>query len=152
MIEANGTVSGREGRRDFADLGWRHFDECHGYRFVTAGVVPDPKPARHGTQSLMEADHPLHGLAGTVDDDIGSADTAHLICADQEQVAENKRGVGDVDVRALADGFLQAVGQVSDRARHALARNGQHRPDPLLVGDDVDILGLQPAEDGRLGG
>ena len=100
----------------------------------------------------MEPDHPVYRLAVTVDDDIGSTDITFSICADQEQVAEHKRGVGDVDVRALADRLFQTVSQVPDGARHALARDRQNRPDPLFVGDDVNILGLQPAEDGRLGG
>jgi hypothetical protein len=51
-----------------------------------------------------------------------------------------------VQVGALADGLLHAIGEIAERAAHALARDRQHRADAVLRYDDVDALRLEPAE------
>ena len=51
-------------------------------------------------------------------------------------------------IRAIADGLLHPVSEVTEGTNSALARNGHDRTKPVLGDDDVYVLGLQAAKNG----
>ena len=57
--------------------------------------------------------------------------------------------VGDVQVRALANRLLHAVGEIPESACHALAGDGEYGSETILADHDVNVFRLQSAEDSR---
>ncbi len=51
-----------------------------------------------------------------------------------------------MQIGAFPDGFFHAVRQVAKGAGHAFAGDGQNRADALAGHDDIDVLGLETAE------
>ena len=59
----------------------------------------------------------------------------------------HERGVRDVEVRAIPDGLLHTVREVSERANRPLARDREYRSQAVLGHDDVHVLSLQATKD-----
>jgi hypothetical protein len=53
-----------------------------------------------------------------------------------------------VDVRAVSDRLLHSIGEIPERAEHALVGYRDARSDAALVYDDVDVLRLEATQNG----
>ncbi|NNH29608.1 hypothetical protein C9413_08875 [Rhizobium sp. SEMIA 4085] len=70
------------------------------------------------------------------------------VATEQNQITKDKGWIGDVKVRAFADGFFHPVGQITERPGDSFAGDCHHRTDAVTRHDHVYVLCFQAAENG----